>query len=74
MYLQLEKFNTFRGKEKKDRHKGGDRTSFRPPGMEELSYDGTGDVEVQTLINRMTEHEVNSKFEQMLVGQLLFIL
>ncbi len=36
--------------------------------MEELSYDGTGDVEVQTLINRMTEHEVNSKFEQMLVS------
>ena len=66
MYLQLEKFNTFRGRDKKSTK--ADRTSFRPPGMEEFSGDGDGDANVQLLVNRMSEAEVNSKFEQMLVS------
>ena len=66
MYLQLEKFNTFRGRDKKSTK--ADRTSFRPPGMEQFSGDGAGDANVQLLVNRMSEAEVNSKFEQMLVS------
>ena len=67
MFLQLEKFNTFRGRDKKSDRKT-DRSSFRPPGLEEFSPDGAGDANVQLLVNRMTEAEVNSKFEQMLVS------
>ena len=36
--------------------------------MEEFSGDGAGDANVQFLVNRMSEAEVNSKFEQMLVS------
>ena len=60
----LEKFNTFRLKEKKDKdRKHVDRGAFRPPGMDELAQD---DAQYQAAISRLSEDEVNKKFESML--------
>lgn len=66
--MQLEKFNTFRTKEKKDK-KHVDRNSYRPPGADELAvHDGTGDAQYQAAINRLSDDEVIRKFESMLVS------
>ena len=70
LFFQLEKFNTFRTRDKKERARV-DRSSFRPPGLDEFAHDGTGDVEYQAVINRMAPEEVESKFEQMLVSSSL---
>ena len=55
--FQLDKFNTFRGKEKRDR-KNADRNSYRTP----------DDLQIESAMG-MSDKEINEKFEEMLVSK-----
>ena len=62
--LQLDKFNTFRGKEKKEKIK-----STRPPSIDENPLaSNTKLQEYEISLSRMSQKELNSAFETMLVN------
>ncbi|KAI0214816.1 diaphanous related formin [Lamellibrachia satsuma] len=61
----LGKFNTFRGKDKKERPKS-DKLTYRPPTLDEIGDGGEGMLQFQQNINKLSEDALNEKFEQML--------
>ena len=67
VFLQLDKFNTFRGKEKKDRPRA-DGKAYRPPTIDEHG----GDInDIFSKLNKLSEDEINKKFDEMLVSEFM---
>ena len=63
--LQLDKFSTFRSKEKKDKVK-----VTRPPSIDENPMaSNTKLQEYELSLNRMSEKELNNAFETLLVSK-----
>ena len=70
LILQLDKISTLsRGKDKKEKGRG-DIVIMRQRTIEELARDEQQMSNFQQTINRLSDNEINSKFEQLLVSSL----
>ena len=65
--MQLDKFNTFRGKDKKERPRA-DRAGHRPGSMQASEQDIENMRQIEEAITKMPEKEFSAKFDQMLVS------